>query len=106
MELILGLPPMSQYDAAATPLYRSFTADADLAPYDFLPNSYRLDEKNTKNDQLAKLSAQFDLEEEDAADDIAFNEVIWKTVKGIDSEMPPPRRGAFIRVLGEEGEED
>jgi len=25
--------------------------------------------------------------------------VIWKAVKGIDSEMPPPRRGAFIRIV-------
>jgi hypothetical protein len=106
MELVLGLPPMSQYDAAAMPLYRSFTAKKDFSPYHFLPNRYRLDEKNVKNDRLAELSAGFNLEEEDAADDIAFNEVIWKTVKGLDSEMPPPRRGAFIRVIeNEEGEE-
>ena len=99
MELILGLPPMSQYDAAATPLYRSFSAEMDLTPYTHLANSYRLDEMNTENNKLAKLSAQFNLEQEDAADDIAFNEVIWKAVKGIDSEMPPPRRGAFIRIV-------
>ncbi len=106
MELILGLPPMSQYDAAATPLYRSFTAVKDLASYTCLPNSYRLDEKNVKNDRLAELSSRFNLEEEDAADDIAFNEVIWQTVKGIDSKMPPPRRGAFIRIFEEEDEGD
>ena len=105
MELILGLPPMSQYDAAAIPLYRSFTEQKNLTPYVHLPNSYRLDEMNTEYNELARLSAQFNLEKEDAADDIAFNEVIWKTVKGIDSEMPPPRRGAFIHVLEEEEEE-
>ena len=33
MELILGLKPMSQFDAAATPMYRSFTAKADVTPY-------------------------------------------------------------------------
>jgi len=104
MELILGLPPMSQYDAAATPLYRSFSAEKDLAPYTCLANSYRLDEINTDDNKLAKLSAQFNLEIEDAADDVAFNEVIWKAVKGIDSEMPPPRHGAFIRVF--EGAEE
>ena len=48
---------------------------------------------------LSELSEQFNLETEDAAPDIAFNQVIWKTVKGIDSKMPPPRRGAFIRVI-------
>jgi hypothetical protein len=104
MELILGLPPMSQYDAAATPMYNCFVNQQDLKPFKHLTNSYRLDEKNVDNNKLARLSEQFDLDEEDAADDIAFNEVIWKTVKGIDSEMPAPRRGAFIRVI-EEGEE-
>lgn len=104
MELILGLPPMSQYDAAATPMYNAFTNQQDLAPYTHLPNSYRLDEKNIDNNKLSILSEQFDLDEEDAADDIAFNEVIWKTVKGIDSDMPVPRRGAFIRIIEEEEE--
>ncbi len=105
IELILGLHPMSQYDAAATPLFRSFTIKQDLTPYKHLPNSYPLDEVNTENNKLAKLSAQFNLEREDAADDIAFNSVIWKTVKGIDSEMPSPRRGAFVRVIeNNEGE--
>jgi YVTN family beta-propeller protein len=105
MELILGLPPMSQYDAAATPLYKSFVMQKDMTSYTHLPNSYRLNEMNTEHNELARLSEQFDLTQEDAADDIAFNEVIWKTVKGMDNEMPPPRRGAFIRVLEEEEEE-
>jgi hypothetical protein len=29
IELILGMPPMSQYDAAATPLYECFTSTPD-----------------------------------------------------------------------------
>src|SRR5271169_217335 len=33
MELILGLPPLSQYDAAARPMFHSFTNEAILAPY-------------------------------------------------------------------------
>src|SRR5205807_1575713 len=33
MELILGLPPLSQYDAAATPMFASFTDKADTTPY-------------------------------------------------------------------------
>ena len=32
MELILGMPPMSQYDAAATPFYRAFTMKASATP--------------------------------------------------------------------------
>src|SRR5207248_4963016 len=37
MELILGLPPLSQYDAAARPMYASFTDKADLGPYEHEP---------------------------------------------------------------------
>lgn len=102
MELILGLPPMSQYDAAATPLYRSFTSTPDLTPYQCLENTWPLDEINTEKNKLSELSEEFNLEIEDAAPDIAFNQVIWKTVKGIDSEMPPPRRGAFVHAVSEE----
>jgi hypothetical protein len=32
MELILGLKPMSQFDAAATPMFNSFHATPDLRP--------------------------------------------------------------------------
>ncbi len=99
MELILGLPPMSQYDAAATPLFKSFTNEADFSPYLAVANSYPLDEKNTEKNKLSELSEQFNLDVEDAAPDIAFNEVIWKTIKGIDSEMPAPRRGAFVKLV-------
>ena len=33
MELILGLEPMSQFDAAARPMYNSFAPTADFTPY-------------------------------------------------------------------------
>ena len=33
MELILGLKPMSQFDAAATPMFASFQGTPDLRPY-------------------------------------------------------------------------
>ena len=33
MELILGLQPMTQFDAAASPMYHSFQAQPDPAPY-------------------------------------------------------------------------
>lgn len=95
MELILGLPAMSQYDAGAQPLYASFTGKADLTPYRSLSNKYPLDERNT-NKKLALQSATFDLDTEDAADDIALNKVIWQTVKGEGSPMPAPRHSAFV----------
>ncbi len=46
MELILGLPPMSMYDAAATPLFNAFQATPDLSVYRRLTPNVALDEKN------------------------------------------------------------
>ena len=96
MELILGLPPMSQYDAASTPMWECFTATPDFSPYIALNASYNIHEMNVKKNAISKLSDSFNLELVDAAPDDLFSEVIWKTVKGLDSEMPAPVRSAFI----------
>ena len=48
MELILGLPPMSQYDASATPMFRSFSTTADTRPFTHIVPKVNLFEKNTK----------------------------------------------------------
>jgi YVTN family beta-propeller protein len=105
MELILGLPPMSQYDAAATPMWECFTATPDLAPYQTKAATYDIKEMNKKLTAIAKRSAEFNLAVMDAAPDLEFNEVIWKTIKGLDSNMPSPVRGAFI-LHQAEGEDE
>lgn len=96
MELILGLKPMSQFDAAARPMYASFQAKADATPYAHVIPAVDLNEKNLKTAWGAKLSEKFDLTKEDAADDLLLNEVIWRSVRGADSKMPPPVRAAFV----------
>lgn len=96
IELILGLPPMSQYDAGALPMYGCFTATPDLTTYKALPASISLDEQNTASNESAKQSANFDLAKEDAVPDLELNQVIWKYVKGENSEMPAPIRSAFV----------
>ncbi len=102
MELILGLPPMSQFDAAARPMYDCFTATPDLTPFEALPATWDLDERNPKTAWGAEMSERFDLSREDAADDLLLNEVVWRSVKGADSPMPRPVRAAFVRVVGED----
>ncbi len=106
MELILGLPPMSQYDAAAMPFFRSFTASPDFTSYTAIPSNMDIDERNTAWNKLAKESAKFNLAVEDAAPDIPFNEVIWKAIKGENSVMPAPRHSAFIKVPKEAKDDD
>jgi DNA-binding beta-propeller fold protein YncE len=96
MELILGLKPMSQFDAAARPMYASFQAKAELTPYKHLVPAVDREEKNKKDAFGAALSATFDMSKEDMADDLLFNEVIWHAVKGPDVPMPAPVRAAFV----------
>jgi DNA-binding beta-propeller fold protein YncE len=94
MELILGLKPMSQFDAAAMPMFASFQAEPDLRPYDAAPENIDLDEKNRLTAWGAQLKMNF--AKEDAADEFLLNEVVWKSVRGPDSPMPAPVHAAFV----------
>jgi len=96
IELILGLPPMSQYDAAAMPLYECFTAKADLAPYVAKQPQVDLKQRNVAVNESSRRSSLFNLAKEDKIPDLDLNEVIWKYVKGEDSVMPAPKRSAFV----------
>lgn len=108
MELILGLPPMSQYDAGSVPMWACFTPTPDLTPYAAIAARYDLKEKNKDKTALARQTATFNLVQIDAAPDREFNEVIWKTVHGEHSIMPSPVRSAFIKPIPEteEGDDD
>jgi len=110
MELILGLPPMSQLDAAATPMYNAFQATPVLTPYRALPPRIDVAEKNAVNAWGAAASARMYLAEADLAPEFELNEIVWKSVRGPASVMPPPVRAAFIRALpagaGDDGEDD
>ncbi|MSR31053.1 MAG: hypothetical protein EXR99_06045 [Gemmataceae bacterium] len=96
MELILGLKPMSQFDAGAMPMFNSFQAKADARPFAHEPPRVSLEALNTAQAWGAQQSLAFNLEVEDAADDLLFNEVIWRSVKGANSAMPAPVRAAFF----------
>ncbi|WP_373514665.1 bifunctional YncE family protein/alkaline phosphatase family protein, partial [Persicitalea sp.] len=104
MELILGLPPMTQYDAAATPMYRSFTAQPDATPYTLVPANIDLGTVNLALTPSAKRSEKLDFTDVDRIDDRIFNEILWKGLKGEDFQVPAPRRSAF--VLAAEGDDD
>src|SRR4030095_10785571 len=82
IELILGLPPMSQYDAAATPMFKSFTSKPNFAPFESLPSNIDFNEKNKARNDTAKLSGEIDLSKEDRVPDMLFSQIIWKAVKG------------------------
>lgn len=106
MELILGLPPMSQYDAAAVPLFACFTSTPTLTPYTHIPARYNIDEKNTAWNEPARRSQKFDLRYADTLNDDDFNEVIWMAVKGEQSKVPAPKRGAWVRIAAKDDDDD
>ena len=99
MELILGLPPMTQYDAAATPMWRSFTKTPDFTPFNHLPSNIDLNDKNPLNpgiSAVSKLSEKFDWSREDKVPDLVMNEILWQGIKG--KSAPYPVRPAFLKI--------
>jgi len=104
MELVLGMKPMSQFDATAMPMVACFGSKADLSPYTAVMPRTRLDEKNLATAWGRARSEAMDLTREDAADDLELNEILWRSVKGADSPMPAPVRAGF--VLAEGGDDD
>ena len=98
IELILGLPPMSQYDAAATPLWRSFMDVPDYSGFDHVGETVDLNEIYKKTNRLTRESATFNFSKEDLVPDAAFNEVLWKAIKGEHAPFPSPKRSAFLKV--------
>ncbi|HEX4130167.1 MAG TPA: alkaline phosphatase family protein [Pirellulales bacterium] len=95
IELLLGLPPLSQFDAAARPMFESFTSEPNLTAYQHEPARIDLD---TKNDALAYgagRSDRMDFSEYDRIDDFELNEILWRAVKGRDAPVPPAVRRAI-----------
>lgn len=105
MELILGLEPLSQYDAAARPMFEAFADTPDLVPFEHEPARIDLDATNTAADYGAARSAVMDFSEYDRIDDFELNEILWRAIKGRDAPIPPPvRRAIAFRGSGRQSE--
>jgi YVTN family beta-propeller protein len=96
IELILGLPPMSQYDASAVPLWRCLNNTPDHPPFVARSCQIDLNLKNLAVNIWQRKSEKFDFSKEDRVNDAEFNEVIWKAVKGVSSQCPPTVHAAFF----------
>ncbi len=100
MELILGLPPLTQYDASATPMFNSFTNKADLTPYANVAPRIDLNMKNTALAYGARESNRMDFTAYDKADEQALNRILWHSIKGANVPMPAPVRSAHLLANG------
>jgi DNA-binding beta-propeller fold protein YncE len=96
MELMLGLPPMNQMDATATPMFDCFTNTPDFTAFDAVPNLVPLDEMNPlwkqiRDAQLRKdalVSARLPLDREDQCPEDLFNHILWRAAKGPGTPYP------------------
>ena len=96
MELMLGLPPMNQLDASATPMFDCFVDTSDYRPFVALKNNIPLDEMNPEpkkvSDALlrrnAEISAKLPLSEPDRCPEQVLNRILWHAMKGSSAPYP------------------
>jgi hypothetical protein len=96
MELILGLPPLTQYDAAATPMFKCFQKTAQSVPYQCLTPQVDIFAKNTARSPGAKESAKMNFRQYDLAPEDQLNRILWLAAKGPDAPYPTPIHGAIF----------
>jgi DNA-binding beta-propeller fold protein YncE len=96
IELILGLPPMNQMDATATPMFDCFTDLPDLAPFNTVPSNIPLDQVNPPikkiSDPLlrkdAYASSRLPLEKADQCPEDVLNRILWHAMRGTKQPYP------------------
>jgi YVTN family beta-propeller protein len=96
IELILGLPPMNQLDASATPMTGCFGAQANLEPYVAVKNNVPLDRLNPPMETIrdprqrhwAEVSVGLRLDDVDEADEDTLNRILWHHARGRDDTYP------------------
>ncbi len=105
MELILGLPPLTQYDAGATPMFNSFRKTAEATPYQSLPPKVNLFAKNTEASPGARKSARMDFHDYDLAPEDELNRILWEAAKGSDAPYPTPIHRVIFTMAATTGSE-
>jgi YVTN family beta-propeller protein len=96
MELILGLQPMTQFDAAATPMYASFTPEPVLDAIDAIGPQVDLMSRNPATGPGARASLKLDFSDYDRADPDELNRILWAALKPGQA-MPAPVRSLPVR---------
>ena len=91
IEEIAGIGPLTQFDAAATPMTAAFSSTPNLAPYTaIVPSASVLGEVNSASAPLALASNRMDFSQADHTGEELLNTAIWKSVKGRASKLPAP----------------
>ncbi len=96
IELILGLPPLTQYDAAATPMFNCFQKRSQPTGYTLIMPQVDLNARNTTKSPFAKQSQAMDFSDYDRAPEDELNRILWYVAKGPDKPYPAPIHRALI----------
>ena len=104
MELILGMPPMSQYDAGAEPMWRCFSDTVNGKGFNVVAAEVDLNEVNSATNPkatsyLMRMSEKLDLSREDRANEQLMNEILWKYVKGERAKLPTLRQAPWVKAM-------
>jgi phospholipase C len=95
IELILGMRPLTHFDAGARPLAMAFASAPNTAPYIAEKPRISLTEKNPVKSATAARSAKMDFSDADRVDDDELNAILWESIKK--SEAPVPVRSYFSK---------
>jgi hypothetical protein len=95
IELILGLRPMTHFDAGARPMFATFSEQPDTRPWNALVPRTSLTDRNPANGPGTAESAKMDFSEPDRVDDDELTAVVWRAIKHTDP--PAPVRSAFAK---------
>jgi hypothetical protein len=95
IELILGLRPLTHFDAGARPLAMAFASAPSLAPYEAERPRISLTEKNPAKSPTAARSVRMDFSDADRVDDDELNAILWESIKK--TEAPVPVRSYFSK---------
>ena len=94
MEILLGMPPMSQYDAVANPLQVFGTKPANMEPFTAIkPSKDIVCEVNSSDAYRSSDSARIPRYSEESEIDEQLNDILWKSIKGRKIATPLPRYG-------------
>jgi len=95
IELIVGLRPMTHFDAGARPMFGTFSQQPDARPYTVIPARVSLTDRNPGTARNAEESARLDFSDADLVDDDELNAILWRAIKH--TEPPAPTRSVFSR---------
>jgi DNA-binding beta-propeller fold protein YncE len=93
MEFLLGVKPMTHFDAGARPMTSVFQSMPDATPYTAEQPRISLTGRNPANGPGAEASIHMDFDEADKNDDDELNDVLWRAIRP--GNPPPPARSFF-----------